>query len=483
MLHIRTKVLKTLYSEQSPFNDYPLVICGHSLGAGCAIILSLMLRPSFPSLQCFAFEPPGCVFDEEISAVCDEFVISFVRHDDLVPRLSYHNLETLRDEFFDAFARIKVPKIKLFYHLRTPYSERFVALRNSKVLRPKEQIPTDTRFWQQRIQFNNEREDKNSDKIQLFIPGKIVHLVDTSGSGNYIPYWAERGEFAQLEISKRMLSDHGIHELPEILSDTRLGGANTVSLAFHNAPLIYTDDEDVSEADVRLFSCCSNPYGKLPIVLALLGLVASALENTAASDCDFFRATFDPMVDGFNGNVTMRFGIYSFGIHDCSNSTGPCDRAEDFTDQCVTYPPDFVVDGYLLASRAFLFLASLIAILANFMVYVSMCWIFKERVWAVITAMYLLTTLFGGLGLIFKRELVWCDEPLVSCHIGTNASMQILACCMYFLLAVGSGYLAKTGKRSDVDGGECETNGSSYPTTLSRNTSTQATSWQLEDRH
>lgn len=39
----RTKVLNTLYLESSPYNSYPLVLCGHSLGAGCASILSVML--------------------------------------------------------------------------------------------------------------------------------------------------------------------------------------------------------------------------------------------------------------------------------------------------------------------------------------------------------------------------------------------------------------------------------------------------------
>jgi sn1-specific diacylglycerol lipase len=53
----RTKVLNTLYLETSPYNPYPLVLCGHSLGAGCASILSLMLRPAFPSLHCFTYEP------------------------------------------------------------------------------------------------------------------------------------------------------------------------------------------------------------------------------------------------------------------------------------------------------------------------------------------------------------------------------------------------------------------------------------------
>jgi acetyl esterase/lipase len=34
------------------------VVVGHSLGGGCASVLSLMLRPSFPNLKCYAFEPP-----------------------------------------------------------------------------------------------------------------------------------------------------------------------------------------------------------------------------------------------------------------------------------------------------------------------------------------------------------------------------------------------------------------------------------------
>jgi len=156
----KSRVLKTLYSEQSPFKDYDLILCGHSLGAGCASILSLILRPSFPSVRCFAYEPPGCIFDDELSEECAGFITSFVRHDDLVPRLSYHNFETLRDEFFNAFARIKVPKIKLYFHLKVPYSERYVAVRNAKVLRPQEDIPRDTKFNEQLEMFRAERAKK-----------------------------------------------------------------------------------------------------------------------------------------------------------------------------------------------------------------------------------------------------------------------------------------------------------------------------------
>lgn len=92
---IRSQVLKTLYSEESPFKNYSLVVCGHSLGAGCASILALMLRPAYPSLKCFAYEPPGCIFDDAMSKKVEDFIVSTVRNDDLVPRLSHHNFGKL----------------------------------------------------------------------------------------------------------------------------------------------------------------------------------------------------------------------------------------------------------------------------------------------------------------------------------------------------------------------------------------------------
>ncbi|MGH0139238.1 UNVERIFIED_CONTAM: hypothetical protein FKN15_068647 [Acipenser sinensis] len=39
--------------------EYKLVITGHSLGAGTAAVLSILLRSAFPGLKCYAFSPPG----------------------------------------------------------------------------------------------------------------------------------------------------------------------------------------------------------------------------------------------------------------------------------------------------------------------------------------------------------------------------------------------------------------------------------------
>ena len=65
----RCRVLKQLYSESSAYRDYDLVVVGHSLGGGCAQVLSLMLRPSFPSLRCFAYEPPVSLTSNQRSLI------------------------------------------------------------------------------------------------------------------------------------------------------------------------------------------------------------------------------------------------------------------------------------------------------------------------------------------------------------------------------------------------------------------------------
>lgn len=40
-------------------HNFKLVIVGHSLGAGTAAILALLLRQSYPNLYCYAYSPPG----------------------------------------------------------------------------------------------------------------------------------------------------------------------------------------------------------------------------------------------------------------------------------------------------------------------------------------------------------------------------------------------------------------------------------------
>lgn len=41
------------------YPDYDLILTGHSLGAGVAVLLSIMLRPRHPDIKVYAFSTPG----------------------------------------------------------------------------------------------------------------------------------------------------------------------------------------------------------------------------------------------------------------------------------------------------------------------------------------------------------------------------------------------------------------------------------------
>jgi hypothetical protein len=82
-----------------------LVIVGHSLGAGVGALLSLLLRPHFTSLRCYAISPPGALVSRHLGAAMDGWTVSVVVGKDLVPRMSLPSLHGLLDEATDYLGR------------------------------------------------------------------------------------------------------------------------------------------------------------------------------------------------------------------------------------------------------------------------------------------------------------------------------------------------------------------------------------------
>eukprot|EP00571_Detonula_confervacea_P014761 CAMPEP_0172298774 /NCGR_PEP_ID=MMETSP1058-20130122/1274_1 /TAXON_ID=83371 /ORGANISM="Detonula confervacea, Strain CCMP 353" /LENGTH=80 /DNA_ID=CAMNT_0013008063 /DNA_START=306 /DNA_END=545 /DNA_ORIENTATION=- len=74
----------------------------------------------------------------------------------------------------------------------------------------------------------------------------------------YVPYWASRYEFNQVILSGRMLADHAIPPLVDILRTLNLDD-------MHEVNTWHTDDKDVGDddAEVRLIVPFSNPQGKI----------------------------------------------------------------------------------------------------------------------------------------------------------------------------------------------------------------------------
>mmetsp|Transcript_20664 Transcript_20664/g.39232 ORF Transcript_20664/g.39232 Transcript_20664/m.39232 type:complete len:771 (-) Transcript_20664:222-2534(-) len=82
-------VLVHLYTQ-----GYQVTIVGHSLGAAVAALLTIMLRPQISNLFCYGYGTPACV-DERLMASTFDCMVSVVNRDDVVPRLTVQNVETL----------------------------------------------------------------------------------------------------------------------------------------------------------------------------------------------------------------------------------------------------------------------------------------------------------------------------------------------------------------------------------------------------
>lgn len=84
----------------STIRSWPLVVTGHSLGAGSASLVALFLRNSRPygaRTTCFAFSNPASVMSKELASYCDDFVTSVILGSDIVCRLSLWTMQQLRN--------------------------------------------------------------------------------------------------------------------------------------------------------------------------------------------------------------------------------------------------------------------------------------------------------------------------------------------------------------------------------------------------
>lgn len=92
-------------------NEFEIVIVGHSLGAGTASILGILLRQRHSTLQCFCYSPPGGLLSMPAVEYTKEFTVSVVIGKDVVPRIGLHQMETLRTDLINAIKRSVDPKV------------------------------------------------------------------------------------------------------------------------------------------------------------------------------------------------------------------------------------------------------------------------------------------------------------------------------------------------------------------------------------
>jgi len=72
MLDVQNRVTLCLFSwclscmaafcvQERGTNEYRVVTVGHSLAAGVAALVAVLLRHEYPTIHCYAYSPPGCL--------------------------------------------------------------------------------------------------------------------------------------------------------------------------------------------------------------------------------------------------------------------------------------------------------------------------------------------------------------------------------------------------------------------------------------
>ena len=119
MLKTVTWVMEELKTRQvlekafNRANNYKLVIVGHSLGSGCACILSILLHEQYPDLKCYCYSPTGALLNEAAAEFTEQFVTSVTLGKDLVARMNIPNTHKLKEELVRVLESCRKPKCQI----------------------------------------------------------------------------------------------------------------------------------------------------------------------------------------------------------------------------------------------------------------------------------------------------------------------------------------------------------------------------------
>jgi hypothetical protein len=244
------------------YAHYRIVVTGHSMGAGIGSILTYLLRKQgFKQARCYSYCAPASTNDL-VGTMFEEFCISIVNGHDIVSRLSHYAFLVMRDDLERLMLDCDVPKYKVMANFLIPklfgrkkISERSLknpnidskdlekALRHNKEwtngynsilrLRHQNQIEIEALGVPGRILYierirdfakkfkstdglarlKTYRQKQKGNETLLLLEEKLADRVASSNFEKneryyYVPRWAERDEFREMQFSHTMLSDH-----------------------------------------------------------------------------------------------------------------------------------------------------------------------------------------------------------------------------------------------------------------------------------
>jgi hypothetical protein len=181
--------------EKWPYDE--LVVTGHSLGAGVACLITIMLHhekdllPPNIKVRCLAYAPPPVFHPLDVAKVAQTNITAYVHGRDCVPSLSIHNIRrlfTLLNDLDDANKHLYCwQKLELFFGVHTPKRLlETVERSHAKPLSPVKGAPA------------------------FVIPAHVVVWLREDGKGGFLPVFCDALKFGEwgIEVGPNLITDH-----------------------------------------------------------------------------------------------------------------------------------------------------------------------------------------------------------------------------------------------------------------------------------
>lgn len=209
--------------ELQDCRGFDLVVCGHSLGAGAAALLTMLLRSEWPQVRCLAYSPPGGLLSADAAANTRDYITSVILGEDFIGRLSMRSMELLKDEMIECLAHTEANKCSIYRGAMLAACGMRPAA--DMVVAPDlEHVGTDKGLHVDKDQeeyLQSHRAGRSTRQCRLptvmFPPGRVVFIRRLGSHGKYVlePEWAANADFQRIAVSRHMLNDH----LPNVVQD------------------------------------------------------------------------------------------------------------------------------------------------------------------------------------------------------------------------------------------------------------------------